>query len=65
MEEPDTRHLPVALAASLLARGFSVGSAGNISVKLDDGYLMTPANSSPGRLDATRLSRLGVPPYRR
>jgi ribulose-5-phosphate 4-epimerase/fuculose-1-phosphate aldolase len=58
MNEQETRHLLVELAASLFARGFSVGSAGNISVKLDDGYLITPTNSSLGRLDATRLSRL-------
>jgi ribulose-5-phosphate 4-epimerase/fuculose-1-phosphate aldolase len=58
MAEDDTRHLLVELAASLYARGFSVGSAGNISVRLDDGYLITPTNSSLGRLDAARLSRL-------
>ncbi|HVC59047.1 MAG TPA: aldolase [Acetobacteraceae bacterium] len=58
MDEAGTRHLLVELAASLFARGFSVGSAGNISVKLDDGYLITPTNSSLGRLDAARLSRL-------
>jgi ribulose-5-phosphate 4-epimerase/fuculose-1-phosphate aldolase len=62
MNEPDTRQLLVELAASLFARGFSVGSAGNISVKLPresgDGYLITPTNSSLGRLDAARLSRL-------
>lgn len=58
MTEADTRHLLVDLAASLFARGFSVGSAGNISVKLADGYLITPTNSSLGRLDATRLAKL-------
>ncbi len=58
MSEDQTRHLLVELAASLYARGFSVGSAGNISVRLDDGYLITPTNSSLGRLDAGRLSRL-------
>jgi ribulose-5-phosphate 4-epimerase/fuculose-1-phosphate aldolase len=58
MSEDDTRRLLVELAASLYARGFSVGSAGNISVRLDDGYLITPTNSSLGRLDAARLSRL-------
>ncbi len=58
MNEAETRALLVTLAASLFARGFSVGSAGNISVKLDDGYLMTPTNSSLGRLDAARLSKL-------
>ena len=58
MNEQDTRHLLVELSAGLFARGFSVGSAGNISVKLDDGYLITPTNSSLGRLDPVRLSRL-------
>lgn len=54
----DEAELLVELGASLFARGFSVGSAGNISVRLADGYLMTPTNSSLGRLDAARLSRL-------
>src|SRR6476661_5177296 len=58
MTEDETRHLLVELAASLFARGFSVGSAGNISARLDDGYLITPTNSSLGRLDPARLSRL-------
>jgi 3-dehydro-4-phosphotetronate decarboxylase len=56
--EHDTRILLSELAASLFARGFSVGSAGNISVRLADGYLMTPTNSSLGRLDPERLSKL-------
>ena len=58
MNEHDTRVLLSELAASLFARGFSVGSAGNISVRLADGYLMTPTNSSLGRLDPARLSKL-------
>jgi ribulose-5-phosphate 4-epimerase/fuculose-1-phosphate aldolase len=58
MTETQTRDLLVQLAASLFARGFSVGSAGNISVRLDDGYLMTPTNSCLGRLDAARISKL-------
>jgi 3-dehydro-4-phosphotetronate decarboxylase len=56
--EATLRDLLVELGAGLFARGFSVGSAGNISVKLPDGYLMTPTNSSLGRLDAARLSKL-------
>jgi ribulose-5-phosphate 4-epimerase/fuculose-1-phosphate aldolase len=56
--EHETRVLLSELAASLFARGFSVGSAGNISVRLPDGYLMTPTNSSLGRLDPERLSKL-------
>ncbi|HEX4261649.1 MAG TPA: aldolase [Acetobacteraceae bacterium] len=58
MDEAATRRLLVALAASLFDRGFSVGSAGNISVRLADGYLMTPTNSCLGRLDPDALSRL-------
>ncbi|MBV9756710.1 MAG: aldolase [Alphaproteobacteria bacterium] len=58
MDERATRLLLVELAGSLFARGFSVGSAGNISVRLPDGYLITPTNSSLGRLDPDRLSKL-------
>ncbi len=58
MSEAETRQLLVELAASLFARGFSVGSAGNISVRLDDGFLITPTNSSLGRLEVDRISRL-------
>lgn len=58
MNEDATRSLLVDLAASLFARGFSVGSAGNISVRLPDGYLITPTNSSLGRLEAERLAKL-------
>lgn len=43
---------------SLFQRGFTVGSSGNISVKMDDGYLSTPTNSCLGFLDPERLSRL-------
>jgi ribulose-5-phosphate 4-epimerase/fuculose-1-phosphate aldolase len=58
MTESETRELLVNLAASLFSRGFSVGSAGNISARLADGFLITPTNSSLGRLDPARLSKL-------
>ena len=58
IDEAATRVLLATLGRSLFERGFSVGSAGNISVRLDDGYLMTPTNSSLGRLDPASLSRL-------
>jgi ribulose-5-phosphate 4-epimerase/fuculose-1-phosphate aldolase len=58
MIESQVRETLVRLAASLFARGFSVGSAGNISVRLEDGYLITPTNSSLGRLDPARLAKL-------
>jgi ribulose-5-phosphate 4-epimerase/fuculose-1-phosphate aldolase len=60
MTEQETRTLLVAHAASLFARGYSVGSAGNISVRVEDGFLITPTNSSLGRLDAARLSKLDL-----
>jgi ribulose-5-phosphate 4-epimerase/fuculose-1-phosphate aldolase len=47
------------LGKSLYDRGLAHGSAGNISVKLDDGsWLLTPTNSCLGRLDPARISRL-------
>ncbi|MGE0255367.1 MAG: 3-oxo-tetronate 4-phosphate decarboxylase [Alphaproteobacteria bacterium] len=49
----------VKLAKSMFDRGLTVGSSGNISVRLDDGWLMTPTGSSFGDLDPARLSRLG------
>ena len=58
MTEADLRGLLVSLARSLFDRGYSVGTAGNISVRLPDGFLMTPTNSCLGRLDPARLSRL-------
>ena len=56
--EAAAREEMAALAASLFARGFSVGSAGNISVRLPDGYLITPTNSCLGRLDPARIAKL-------
>jgi ribulose-5-phosphate 4-epimerase/fuculose-1-phosphate aldolase len=46
------------LGASIFARGLTAGSSGNISVRLADGWLMTPTNASLGRLDPARLSKL-------
>jgi 3-dehydro-4-phosphotetronate decarboxylase len=46
------------LGESLFSRGLTFGSAGNISVRLEDGWLMTPTNVSLGRLDPGRLARL-------
>jgi ribulose-5-phosphate 4-epimerase/fuculose-1-phosphate aldolase len=57
-DETALREAICTLAASLFARGFSVGSAGNISVRLADGFLITPTNSCLGRLDPARLARL-------
>lgn len=45
--------------ASLFDRGLTMGSSGNISVRLDDGgWLMTPTNACLGRLDPARIARM-------
>lgn len=43
---------------SLFDRGLAAGSSGNISARLDDGWLLTPTDSCLGRLDPARLSKL-------
>jgi len=40
---------------SLYARGLCPGTSGNLSVKLDDGLLVTPTNCCLGRLDPAHL----------
>jgi len=45
---------------SLFERGLVPGSSGNISVRLEDGLLVTPTNSCLGRLDPARISRLDL-----
>lgn len=48
----------VAFGRSLFDRGLTAGSSGNISVRLDDGWLLTPTNACLGRLDPARLAKL-------
>lgn len=58
MTEHKHRIQLVELATSLFTRGYSVGGAGNISLRLDDGSILaTPTNSCLGRLQAEQLSR--------
>ncbi|MDY0244611.1 MAG: class II aldolase/adducin family protein [Sphaerochaeta sp.] len=57
MNEIEMKRELVAFASSLYQRGFVVGSAGNISVKLPDGtYLATPTGSSFGILSEAEVS---------
>lgn len=58
MNENRLREDIAAVGKSLYDRGLAHGSAGNVSVKLADGWLMTPTNSCLGRLDPARISRL-------
>ena len=48
------------LAKSLFDRGLTIGSSGNISVRLADGWLMTPTGSSMGNLDPNEISKLDL-----
>lgn len=58
MTEADARAEIVKWGRSLFERGLTPGSSGNISVKLGDGYLVTPTNSCLGFLEAASLSKL-------
>jgi len=58
MSEMKLREDICAIGQSIFARGLTAWSSGNISVKTDDGWLMTPTGSSLGRLDPARLSTL-------
>ena len=46
------------IAHSMYQRGLTHGSTGNLSVRVDDGWLMTPTGSSLGTLDPAALSKL-------
>ena len=59
MSEAKLRDEICTIGQSIFARGLTAGSSGNISVKTEDGWLMTPTGSSLGRLDPARLSKLG------
>ena len=49
----------VQVCKSLLERGYATGGAGNVSIKLDNGNILTtPTASSLGRLDIDRLSEV-------
>lgn len=58
MQHQRERQQIVELGRSLFDRGYAFGSSGNISVKVEGGYLVTPTNSSLGELSADSLSLL-------
>jgi ribulose-5-phosphate 4-epimerase/fuculose-1-phosphate aldolase len=58
MTETKAREQIAAFARSIFERGLTAGSTGNISLRLDDGWLMTPTGSSMGSIDPARISRL-------
>ncbi len=58
MTETKLRDRIAELGKSIFDRGMTAGSSGNISVQLDDGWLLTPTNACLGRLDPARISKL-------
>ena len=56
--EPELREQIVEVGLNLYRRGLSPGSSGNISVRMEDGWLVTPTNSSLGNLNPGNLSKL-------
>ncbi len=58
MSENRLRESICRFGLSIFERGLTFGSSGNISVRLDDGWLMTPTGATLGTLDPARLSRL-------
>src|SRR5882724_3921400 len=58
MNETKLREEICILGKSMFDRGLTPGSSGNISARVDDGWLMTPTNSCLGRLDPATISKV-------
>ena len=58
MTEFQAREEICRVGASLFTRGYVHATAGNISVRLDDGFLITPTDACLGFLDPAKLARL-------
>jgi 3-dehydro-4-phosphotetronate decarboxylase len=58
MKETEAREEICRVGRSLFERGYVHATAGNVSVRLDDGFLITPTDACLGFLDPTRLARL-------
>ena len=58
MSDAAAREALVTLGRSLFLRGLTHGSTGNLSVRVDDGILLTPTGSCLGELDPAHLSLL-------
>lgn len=58
--ETDLRDQLATIGRSLFNRGLTAGTSGNMSVRMDDGWLMTPTNCCLGTLDPENISRLDL-----
>ena len=57
-EENRQREKIARMSRSLYERGLTAGSSGNISVRLEDGWLLTPTNACLGELDPARIAKM-------
>ncbi len=57
-EESRLRERIATIGGSIFSRGLTAGSSGNISVRVADGWLLTPTDSCLGELDPARISKL-------
>jgi ribulose-5-phosphate 4-epimerase/fuculose-1-phosphate aldolase len=60
MTESEARAEICRIGKSLFDRGYVHGSAGNISVRLDDGFLITPTDACLGFLQPQQLARVDL-----
>lgn len=60
LDENEARQHLVTLARSLFERGLTPGSSANMSIRVADGWIITPTNSCFGFLDAAALSKLDL-----
>jgi len=60
LTETQAREEICRVGRSLFERGYVHATAGNISVRLDDGFLITPTDACLGFLDPERLAKLDM-----
>src|SRR5882757_5189732 len=57
-EESKAREEIVRIGADLYSRRYTVGSAGNISARLEDGWLITPTDACLGHLEPGMIAKV-------
>jgi 3-dehydro-4-phosphotetronate decarboxylase len=60
MNESIAREEICRVGRSLFERGYVHSTAGNVSVRLDDGFLITPTDACLGFLDPARIAKVAV-----
>ena len=60
MSETQAREEICRVGRSLFERGYVHATAGNISVRLDDGFLITPTDACLGFLQPGQLAKVGL-----